>query len=201
MLECTASVRIATEPVTVPAITLSRIRPEFENTDSAALRCLTCGSVTGSAALIYPTLVIYLREPFRERADGATAVADRVLLLLGELRHGPRLPVFVRDECGVVAESARAAALGGQSPAALAEENSFLTGTRVDVRERTHISQRTTGRRLAHQLGQVLLVGGLKTGVARRANAGRAAVAWTSTRPPSPVMTTLASTSADESSE
>ncbi len=40
MLEWTASVRIATDPVIVPAITFSRISTELETTDSAAVRCL-----------------------------------------------------------------------------------------------------------------------------------------------------------------
>ena len=38
MLECTASVRIATDPVSVPAITLSRISAELDATDSSAVR-------------------------------------------------------------------------------------------------------------------------------------------------------------------
>ena len=42
-LECTASVRIATEPVIEPAATLSRIRTEFEATDSAAVLVFSGG--------------------------------------------------------------------------------------------------------------------------------------------------------------
>ena len=41
MLEWTASVKMATEPVTVPTTTLSRISIELEATDSAAVRTLT----------------------------------------------------------------------------------------------------------------------------------------------------------------
>jgi hypothetical protein len=40
MLECTASVRIDTEPVIDPATTLSRIRTELEATDRAAVLTL-----------------------------------------------------------------------------------------------------------------------------------------------------------------
>ena len=50
MLECTASVRIATDPVTDPAITLSRISAEFEMIDSAAVRSYLRG-MAGSEAL------------------------------------------------------------------------------------------------------------------------------------------------------
>src|SRR5437660_537602 len=54
MLECTASVRIATEPVTVPATTLRRINPEFESTDSAAVRCLACGRLLPAPIMAVP---------------------------------------------------------------------------------------------------------------------------------------------------
>jgi hypothetical protein len=49
MLECTASVRIATDPVIVPAMILSRISSELEMTDSAALRSFVAG-VSADAA-------------------------------------------------------------------------------------------------------------------------------------------------------
>jgi len=61
MLECTASVRIATEPVTDPAITFSKISAEFEMIDSAAVRSFLPGmaafeELTGSATPAAPVL-------------------------------------------------------------------------------------------------------------------------------------------------
>jgi hypothetical protein len=52
-----------------------------------------------------------LPQPLRERSDGVPAMADLILLSIGELGHSPMLPILFRKECGVVSETARPASL------------------------------------------------------------------------------------------
>ena len=79
MAECRASVSSATEPVTVPAIALSRMSAEFEATESAAAPVLDgCAHRLAGARLA---------QVVAQRPRGAAAVADGVLLGRRELGH------------------------------------------------------------------------------------------------------------------
>src|SRR5947209_5394567 len=133
MLEWIASVRMATEPVTVPATTLSRISTEFEITDSVAARCF-CWEPT---ALISVSAL----EPFHELTGGTPAVTDRILLGLVELGHRAVIVEIVRHKRRVIAETPGASRGIGQRPAAFPEEHLLGAGVRVHVGQRTHVSQ------------------------------------------------------------
>jgi hypothetical protein len=104
-------------------------------------------------------------------------VADRVLLLWGQLGHGALVAgVVVRHEGGVVPEAAAAARVVRQRPFA-ATVHQMLPPARLHVRDRAHVGDArvAVGRDFAQQLGEVLLVGGAVTGVAGRPDAGGAA--------------------------
>src|SRR5205085_12126092 len=81
--ECTASVTIATEPVTTPATSFSRISAEFEAIDSAAARRLRGVSSWWTP----PALIASVRQPGDQRAHGPASMADRVLLRVAQLGH------------------------------------------------------------------------------------------------------------------
>ena len=104
MAECSASVRIATEPVSTPATILSaisaRVRGDRDRRRAAARPGVLRRWPAGAAPRA---------QPFEEPSSGVAAVGDRVLLLVGELGHrAPRR--LVGDEDRVVAEAAGAAA-------------------------------------------------------------------------------------------
>src|SRR4051812_34945956 len=75
-----------------------------------------------------------------ERARGAPAVADRVLLGGAELGHRPAIvgAGVGGDERGVVAEAARAPRLGRELPLAATVEDALGAGA-IDVGHRTDV--------------------------------------------------------------
>src|SRR5436305_379792 len=99
MLEWTASVSTAIEPVTVPASTFRMISVAFDAIDRPAARVL---AGAGAAAVIRSAL----GQPSEQQPDRAPAVADRVLLGIAELGHRAAAGVVGRQERGVVAEPA-----------------------------------------------------------------------------------------------
>src|SRR2546423_6480581 len=114
-------------------------------------------------------------EPGCERACGATAMADRVLLLVGELRHRQAVRSVVWEEHRVVAEASLSARLCREPAGAAALEHALDALAGIDVGNRADVLQRAACRSLASQLAQVLLVGGMLCRIARRAHAGAAA--------------------------
>src|SRR5918996_6419110 len=83
--EWIASVRIATEPVIRPATTFSAISDVLEMIETAAAReRLTVIGFTSSRSAMARTRA---SQPRLERAGGATAVRDRVLLGVRQLGH------------------------------------------------------------------------------------------------------------------
>ena len=101
MLEWTASVMIAIEPVIAPATSFSRISAEFEAIESRAAPALrpstAAGAIGGRATTSRrrgrrgPVLVLTPSPATRQLAGGAAAMADRVLL--GRRQLGHRAPV------------------------------------------------------------------------------------------------------------
>src|SRR5579884_2085590 len=166
MLEWTASVRTETEPVSVPAMTLSRIRTEFETTERAAVPCLWALSAGSSGS----GFIAGSGQPRHECAHRPPPVADRVLLLVGQLRHRSLAVEVVGQEHGVVAEAALAARGRRHRAPALAEEQPLVSVARVHVRERADIAKCAARGRLADQLPEVLLVARAEPGVACRAH-------------------------------
>ena len=80
-----------------------------------------------------------LEQPDDQRARGAAAVADRVLLARRQLGHRALVAgVVVRDEGGVVAEAAAAARLVRERALAAAVHD-LLAPARLDVGERAHV--------------------------------------------------------------
>src|SRR5918999_1658844 len=63
-----------------------------------------------------PRRLLRLQQPRTELPRGAATVADRVLLLGGQLRHRPVARVVVGDEGRVVAEAPRPSGLVGEPP-------------------------------------------------------------------------------------
>jgi hypothetical protein len=82
--------------------------------------------------------------------------------------------MLVGHERGVVAEAAGAARVGRERPLA-APLDDVLVALRRHVGQRADVGHAAAGRRLAQQLGEVLLVGGVLAGEARRADPGRPA--------------------------
>src|SRR3954469_19996654 len=115
-----------------------------------------------------------LLEPVVERLGRLAAVADRVLLVGGQLRHRATVVVVVGHERRVVAEAAVAARGGRQlSGAAMLEQP--LLAVRAHVHESADVGDAavaTGGPNLVEQLLQVLLVGRVLARVARAAYAG-----------------------------
>src|SRR5258705_544214 len=126
-----------------------------------------------------------------QRAGGAAAVADGVLLGRRQLGHGAAVVTIVGDEDRVVAEAARAEQRGQ-----LAQLVRVAGG-----KDQLHASGAATARSCAACSSATPLAASASSASRFARDSGvRSAVAWTSMRPPSPVMTTLASTSALESS-
>ena len=167
MLEWTASVMIATEPVTAPATSLSTISVRLEAIDSAAARRLRGMS---SARVPSAGTIASVRQPGEQRAHGASAVADRVLLGVAQLGHRAVGRAVVGQEGGVVAEAALAARLLRERARAALLEDVLLTAGGVDLGERADVRDRAAGRRLAQQLREVLAVAGVLSRVARGAD-------------------------------
>src|SRR4051794_9712207 len=149
---------IAIEPVAIPVATFSAIRRLFETTDSIAAPDL----VRVIASFANPKV-------FGERTCGTPPVADGVLLLRWQLGHRPAVlgAGVVGDEDRVVAEAATAARLANGRPLAAAFEEVLVAG-RVDVGDDADVRNRAVllGVELLEQEVQVLLVGGVMTGVA-----------------------------------
>ena len=81
MPEWIASVRIATEPVTAPATSLSAISERVgDDRDRGGARAL-------AGAAPWRRRAVSAAEPCQQRPRGAPAVGDRVLLVVGELGH------------------------------------------------------------------------------------------------------------------
>src|SRR5947209_1360418 len=114
-------------------------------------------------------------EPGGEGACGATAMADRVLLLVGELRHRQAARSVVWEEHRVVAEASLSARLRREPAGTATLEHALDALAGIDVGNRADVLQRAANRSLAAQLSQVLLVGGMLSRIARRAHAGAAA--------------------------
>src|SRR5687768_1833928 len=96
---------IATEPVIAPATSFSTMRIEFDAIDSAAARVLTVPRPATLPAIKGPAIRSVWQQG-KQRPRGAAAVADRVLLLGGELRHRTAVGDIVGQERRVVAEAA-----------------------------------------------------------------------------------------------
>src|SRR5829696_1036955 len=150
MPEWIASVRIATEPVTAPANSLSAIRRVLETIETAAARVRSRPPGSDRAASARSPERTGSRPPRRE-----PAVGDRVLLVVAELGH--RAALAVGHEHRVVAKAARAGALGGHRAGAAAVEQRLLAAGR-DVGDHAHVLEPAAGRRLAAQLREVLAV-------------------------------------------
>src|SRR5215207_9577415 len=166
--ECTASVTIATDPVTTPATSFSRISVRFEAIDCAAARRLRGVSSCWTA----PLLIASVRQPGEQRTHGTASMADRVLLGVAQLGHRAIGGAVVGQERRVVAEAALAARRRRQRARAAFLEDALLATRRIDVRKRTYICDRTAGWRFPQQLREVLLVGRMLAGVARGADPG-----------------------------
>ena len=201
--EWTASATNASEPVTRPVTSFTATRKIAAATLTSAVRRRACGvgqlvglSVRDGAhrgpplrrrsprpprsersGLGRPLGLLRLEQPQHQRARGAAAVADRVLLLRGQLGHGPLVTgVVVRHEGGVVAEAALAARLVRQPPLA-APVHDLLAPARLHVGQRAHVRHAAVAvrRHLAEQLRQVLLIAGALPRVAGRPYPRRAA--------------------------
>src|SRR4051812_8305836 len=102
-----ASVMIATEPVIAPAASFSAMSAQLEAIDSAAARVLITPAPAGCDAMSGPaTSALQVRQ---QRARGAPAMADRVLLGGVQLGHRAVPGEIVGDERRVIAEAAVAA--------------------------------------------------------------------------------------------
>src|SRR5947209_2590531 len=160
MLEWMASVRIATDPVIVPANTLSRIKTELETTDNAAVRVFTAGTSPDGVVLTGS----FFPQPPRQRPHRSAAVTDLVLGLIAELGHRQTGAAgLVGNERRVIAKAAGPVWLAREPPAALAEEHALDAGPRIDVGERAHVAQPAARRRLAQQLVEVLPIGRVRS--------------------------------------
>ena len=117
------------------------------------------------------------RQPCQELAGGAAAVADRVLLGGRQLGHRAPVRVVDRDERRVVAEAARPARRRRQRARAAPLERLLLAARRVDERDRADVLElaRPSGTRSASSLREVVRVGRVLAGPARRAHARLAA--------------------------
>ncbi len=102
-------------------------------------------------------------------------MADGVLLRVGELRHREPRGAVIGQEHGVVAEPALSARRGGHLAAAATFEDALEASLGVHIDERAHVLERASGGRLTNELVQVLPVGGMLTGEARRAEPRRPA--------------------------
>src|ERR1700733_416148 len=120
-------------------------------------------------------LRVSLAEPLKQRPCGASAVADRVLLLVAQLRHRQALGPVLGQERRVIAKATLPARLGRELARAAPVEQPLIAARRVHVSDRADVFQPAARRRLAQQLRQVLLVRGLLARVARRAHARRPA--------------------------
>ena len=143
MLECTASVRIAIEPVIAAAASLSTISSALEAIETAAARSFRGICASGPTARVVATAApasirrsrrpghlrrlpagppshglgvvgLEVRQLAGERPGGPPAVADGVLLLRGQLGHRAAVVVVGRHEGRVVPEAAVAPRLGAQ---------------------------------------------------------------------------------------
>ena len=119
-----------------------------------------------------------LEQPDDQRAGGAAAVADRVLLLGVELGHrAARRRGSRRARRPGRSRSRRRRAARWRACPRSGRATTSSRAARLDVGERAHVRHAAVavGGHLAQQLGEVLLVGGVLAGVARRPDAGRAA--------------------------
>ena len=157
MLEWMASVMIAIEPVIAPATSLRTISTELETIETRRRALLArqlggradrprrrLGGGQRPAPALHGAVLPGAPEPLHQRAHGAAAVADRVLLLGRQLGHRAPVVVVVGDDGRVVAEAAlaprlvderpRAASLGHQLVAARDRRTRARTRTRRGCR-------------------------------------------------------------------
>ena len=123
----------------------------------------------------HPGLPRCLAQPRQQLTHRGPAVADPVLLDVGELGHRPARALRVGQKGGVIAKPALAPRLGGQRPGAVRRGTTRSSSRRgIDVDQRADIAQRAAGRRARAQQVEVLLIGGVLAGESRRPHAGRA---------------------------
>ena len=172
MLECIASVMIATEPVTTPATTLSRISAELETIETAAARDFARPAPAARVA----------RRARSAGSHASSARAARPRWLIASFSAGassaivrPSGPSSGRND-RVVAEAAlaaRAPAPGGRCSGPRRARSRPRRDRRR--RARTRSASALPGGRLGEQLREVLRVGRVLAGVAGGAHARRAA--------------------------
>src|SRR4051812_34703765 len=162
MPECSASVRIATEPVRTPATIFRAISAVLEKIETAAarLRPRVCWPSWLSAADIAAPRVPSAAsspQPCEQRARRVAAVRYRILVCVGQLGHRAS-GSLVGDEQRVVAEAARPVGGGREGTRAPALEH-VLGAVRRDMGDDADVAQPGAGGSLPVQLVQVLSVG------------------------------------------
>ena len=130
---------------------------------------------SGSSTPAGPRVMRASPSQSQEGARGAAAMADRVLLLDGQLGHRAAVVAVGGHERRVVAEAAVAARLVRELTLAALGEHARLAA-RLGVRQRAHVGHAAIAvvGHLVQQLRQVLLVAGALAGVARRPHPGPA---------------------------
>ena len=150
MPECSASVRIATEPVSTPATTLSAISGVLETIETAAARLR-------ARACCVRRVAVQRVQPCEELPRGVPAVGDRVLLRVARAPPSCARASRRRRTAGRSRSRPPRAARRPACPRS-APRTACSSPSGRDVGDHAHVARAAAGGRLAVQLGQVLAV-------------------------------------------